>query len=281
MPILFEKAAMPSKVGPNLCALAVMTKAPVTGASKTRLAPPLKPNEAAELSACFLRDTCDNILLTGLNKAVEGVAVYTPTGAEAFFDGLVPASFSRISQRGSLFGDRLFHAAEDLFSLGYDSLCLIDSDSPTLPSEFLQAAVSALAPPGDRMVLGPAEDGGYYLIGLKKPHRRLFEDVDWSTSRVLAQTIERAKEIELPVTLLPVWFDVDDAATLRQLCYELFLGIDKQRTQSLGVAYEAPHTRAYLTRLLEDEDGQRIWQNDARFDRPGPEGSRRCDLPVE
>ena len=281
MPILFEKAAMPSKVGPNLCALAVMTKAPVARASKTRLVPPLRPNEAAKLSACFLQDTCDNILLTSLNKPVDGVAVYTPIGAEAFLDRLLPASFGRVSQRGSLFGDRLFHATEDLASLGYDSLCLIDSDSPTLPPAFLQAAVSALAPPGDRMVLGPAQDGGYYLIGLKKVHRRLFEDVDWSTSRVLAQTIARANEIDLPVTLLPAWFDVDDAATLRQLCYELFLGIGKQTTQSVAVAYEAPHTRAYLTRLLEDEGGQRIWQNVAEFDRRTLEESRRCDLPIE
>jgi len=271
---------MPSKVGPNLCALAVMTKAPVAGESKTRLAPPLEPDEAAKLSACFLQDTCDNIILTSRNKA-EGVAVYTPTGAEAFFKGLLPASFGRISQRGSLFGDRLLHATEDLISLGYESLCLIDSDSPTLPPLFLQTAVSTLALPGDRVVLGPAEDGGYYLIGLKKAHRRLFENVDWSTSRVLAQTIARAKEIELPVTLLPAWFDVDDAASLRKLCYELFLETGTRATPSLPIAYGAPYTRAYLRQLIENGGGQRIWQNAANFNRPAPKGSRRCELPME
>jgi uncharacterized protein len=245
-----------------------MTKAPAPGASKTRLVPPLKTKEAAELSACFLRDTCDNIVSTSRNKLAAGVAVCTPTCAESFFEGLLPRSFGRINQRGSLFGDRLFHATEDLFSLGYDSLCLIDSDSPTLPPAFLRAAISELALPGDRVVLGPANDGGYYLIGVKKIHRRLFENVDWSTSRVLAQSVARAKEIELPVTLLPSWFDVDDAPALRQLCYQLFLKDERQAPQSQPVAYQAPHTRAYLKRLLEYDGGERIWQNVAEVDNP-------------
>lgn len=257
-----------------MCALAVMAKAPAPGASKTRLVPPLKAREAAELSACFLRDTCENILAISLNKPAAGVAVYTPTGSESFFDGLLPRSFGRISQRGSLFGERLFHATEDLFSSRYCSLCLIDSDSPTLPPAFLRAAISELARPGDRVVLGPAKDGGYYLIGLKTIHRRLFENVDWSTSRVLAQTVARAKEIELPVTLLPSWFDVDDAASLRQLCYELFLKNRKDKTQSLPVAYRAPHTRAYLKRLIEYDDGQRIWEDVAKVDNSAGRGSR-------
>lgn len=244
-----------------MCALAVMTKAPAAGTSKTRLVPPLKAHEAAALSARFLRDTCDNIISSSWNNPAAGVAVYTPADAESFYNALLPRSFGRISQRGSLFGDRLFHATEDLFSLGYDSLCLIDSDSPTLPPEFLQAAITALARPGDRVVLGPAQDGGYYLIGLKKLHRRIFEDVDWSTSRVLAQSVARAKEIDLPVTFLPSWFDVDDAASLRQLCYELFLKGRREEMQSPPVAYQAPHTRAYLKRLIEFDNGRRIWQN--------------------
>jgi rSAM/selenodomain-associated transferase 1 len=264
-----------AEAGSNVCALAVMTKAPVAGASKTRLVPPLKANEAAELSACFLRDTCDNIISSSWNTSAAGVAVYTPAGAESLFDRLLPASFGRISQRGSLFGDRLFHATEDLFSLGYDSLCLIDSDSPTLPPAFLQAAISELARPGDRVVLGPAEDGGYYLIGLKKLHRRLFEDVDWSTSRVLVQSVARANEIELPVTLLPSWFDVDDPAALRQLCYELFLKQRRRATLSVPISYQAPHTRRYLKALIEFDGGERIWQNVSEEDNHARGGRRR------
>jgi rSAM/selenodomain-associated transferase 1 len=273
--------APPTTVGANACALAVMTKVPQAGTSKTRLVPPLAASQAATLSACFLRDTCDNIAAIGLNGTVAGVAVYTPFGAEAFFDGLLPNGFSILVQRGKSFGERLLHASEDLFSLGYDSLCLIDSDSPTLPPVFLQGAVAALARPGDRMVLGPAEDGGYYLIGLKKAHRRVFEDVEWSTSRVLAQTIARAKEIDLPVTLLPSWFDVDDATTLRQLCDELFHRNGNQPRQPAAVAYRAPHTRDYLSRLMKTDTGQRIWRSVAEFDKAAAGGSRRCDLTIE
>jgi hypothetical protein len=155
---------------------------------------------------------------------------------------------------------------------------LIDSDSPTLPPQFLQAAVSALARPGERVVLGPAEDGGYYLIGLKKAHRHVFEDIDWSTSKVLRQTITRARERHLPVTVLPTWFDVDDATGLRQLCDELFLG---HKTLS-ATAYHAPHTRRYLSRLIEGEGGrQRIWSLIAGFNRRFPERSWGCDLTTE
>ena len=248
-----------------------MIKAPQAGNSKTRLVPPLTTTQAALLSACFLRDTCENIDTVSLDGTAAGVAVYTPVGAEAFFDGLLPASFGLVSQRGSLFGDRLFHATEDLFSLGYDSLCLIDSDSPTLPQEFLRSAVAALAPPGDRVVLGPAKDGGYYLIGVKSIHRHLFENVDWSTARVLAQTIARAKELKLPVTLLPSWFDVDDAASLHQLCTELFPRNGNKRTRLTPVAYQAPHTRAYLARILQTDPERRVWENVAEFDQSSRE----------
>lgn len=253
-----------------------MTKAPVAGASKTRLVPPLSATEAASLSACFLRDTCDNIARICSDKTAEGVGVYTPVGSEAFFNGLLPSSFRLLGQRGTLFGERLFHATEDLFSLGYESLCLIDSDSPTLPPRFLRAAISALARSGDRVVLGPAKDGGYYLIGLKRIHRRLFENVDWSTSRVLTQTIARANEIKLPVTLLPAWFDVDDAETLRQLCNELFSGNGKP-----PIAYQAPHTREYLSHLIEAADGQRTWVPVAGFGKAASRGSERCNVTME
>jgi hypothetical protein len=258
-----------------------MTKAPQAGSSKTRLVPPLAAAQAAKLSGCFLRDTCENIASVCSDGTAAGVAVYTPLGAESFFKGLVPPSFRFLGQRGTLFGDRLLNASEDLFSLGYDSLCLIDADSPTLPSKFLRAAVLALAQPGDRMVLGPARDGGYYLIGLKKLHRHLFENIDWSTSRVLTQTIARAKELKLPVTLLPPWFDIDDATTLRQLCDELVFNQDTLPGQSTTVAYRAPHTRAYLARLLETDTGLQIWENVAETRDVTAGESRRCDATVD
>jgi hypothetical protein len=98
---------------------------------------------------------------------------------------------------------------------------VINSDSPTLPPRLVETAIEALRLPGDRLVLGPATDGGYYLIGLKRPHARLFEGVRWSTPEVLPATLDRAAEIGLPVTLLPVWYDIDDAETFGLLEAEI------------------------------------------------------------
>lgn len=245
------------------CALAIMIKAPRAGASKTRLVPPLTHEEAAALSVCFLRDTAANIAEACAMKeggAAEGVAVYTPVGAEGAFDGLLPPGFALLAQRGDSFGGRLFHAAADLLQLGYESLCLIDSDSPTLSGALLVAAVEELERAGDRVVLGPADDGGYYLIGMKRAHRRLFEGITWSTAEVLAQTIERAREIALDVGLLSTWYDVDDAHTLRHLCAELFDAPGgAEACHPKLTPYRAPHTREMIARLLEGEGRARIW----------------------
>lgn len=255
--VLYPSAAEDTLRG--LCALAVMIKAPRAGAVKTRLVPPLDHEEAAQLSICFLRDTASNIAKAASLGASEGVAVYTPVGAEAAFNGLLHDDFNLVAQRGESFGERLFHAAEDLLALGYESLCLIDSDSPTLPNPFLVDAVRWLAQPGDRVVLGPADDGGYYLIGLKRAHARLFEDIAWSTDQVLRQTIERARELKLETSLLPAWYDVDDGATLHRLCDELFLPGAKEVRLDGFRGYEAAHTRGYLARLIDTEGRGRIW----------------------
>ena len=226
----------------GLCALAVMTKAPQAGQVKTRLVPLLTPEQAAELNKCFLHDTAAAIsnAITG-HKAC-GLAVYTPIGAESAYDDIFSSNFSLLPQRGKEFGERLYLAAQDLFQCGFKSVCLIDSDSPTVSAENFAQAVKLLLRPGDRTVLGPCADGGYYLIGLKKPYRELFDRIDWSTERVLAQTMQRVREIGLDVELLKPGYDVDDAASLRRLCNEL-----------LGCAASpdiAPHTRRFLRELM-------------------------------
>ncbi len=236
-----------------------MSRAPVPGTGKTRLIPPLDALEAATLSACFLRDAAESIAEISSEAGSDGVVVYTPEGSESVYDDLLPSAFSLVPQRGVAFGDRLFNAVDDLLASGYPSVCLISSDSPTLPQVMLRAAVSSLARSGDRVVLGAAADGGYYLIGLKQAHRRLFEDIDWSTSRVLTQTLERVAELELEVEVLPAWYDIDDAATLRQLCGEFFSNNGHRPTQPGIDPYSAPHTRSYLARLIESDGGRRIW----------------------
>jgi rSAM/selenodomain-associated transferase 1 len=243
----------------GLCALAVMTKAPQAGRVKTRLTPPLSPEEAATLNTCFLRDTAAAILRSAHGKNARGIAVYTPVGAEAAYAGILPEEFTLVPQRGDAFGERLSAATEDLLELGFDSLCLIDSDSPTVPEKAFAEAMDFLARDEDSVVLGPSDDGGYYLIGLKKLHRRLFDTIDWSTERVFGQTIEAARKIAVPVHLLPTWYDVDDRTTLSRLCREFF-----GSNGSAGSGFAAPATRGFLSELIEREGRGRIWPNESQ-----------------
>jgi uncharacterized protein len=245
------------------CALGIMAKAPSAGSVKTRLTPPLTYEEASMLSACFLRDTANNIQSFGAAQRADGVIVYTPVTASKVFNRLVPAGFKLLAQRGRSLGDRLLNATKDLLAREYDSACLINSDSPTLPPAILASAIEALAPAGDSLVLGPAEDGGYYLIGLKSAHQILFDCIAWSTSEVLAHTIERARQISLDVVMLPRWYDVDDAATLDRLCTELFL---PDRSRNGHSIYAAPFTRDYLENLLGTGQAKRIWPGYQRRD---------------
>src|SRR5271165_931252 len=97
------------------------------------------------------------------------------------------ANNANVPQRGESFGDRVDYAVEDLFSVGFASVCLIDSDSPTLPSSYLRQIMDYLSQSEDGVVIGPTVDGGYYAIGLKAPCRRLFEDIDWSTDREIGR----------------------------------------------------------------------------------------------
>ena len=252
---------LPDRMARGVCALGVMTKAPQAGRVKTRLVPPLMPEEAAELNKCFLRDTAAAISVCcsgglrppnaagapphpGAHRApiqCSGIAVYTPVGAESAYTDILSSDFSLLPQRGDKFGDRLFFAVEDLFKCGFESVCLIDSDSPTVSAEHFAKAVELLSTGKDRVVLGPSDDGGYYLIGVEKPHRQLFEQIDWSTERVLNQTIQRATELGREVQLLPSGYDVDDDAGLKRLCDEL-LGENARA----GVA---PNTKKFLVSL--------------------------------
>ena len=239
-------------------ALALMTKAPRAGNVKTRLVPPLTSEEAAQLNKCFLQDTGAAISvccsgLTGANAGpiARGVAVYTPVGAESDYADILPADFSLLPQRGENFGERLFFAAEDLFKCGFDSVCLIDSDSPTIPAENFAKAMELLSLPGDHIVLGPCDDGGYYLIGLKQLHQGVFEQIDWSTERVLEQTIRRATQIGVGVHKLPRGLDVDDHAALRRLCSEL---LGKNAPDHI-----APHTQEFLRELIARDGWGRVW----------------------
>jgi hypothetical protein len=236
-----------------------MTKAPRAGEVKTRLIPPLTNEEAAQLNRCFLQDTgaaisvcCSDLTASNSGRPiVRGIAVYTPVGAESNYADILPADFSLLPQRGEDFGERLYFAAEDLFECGFDAVCLIDSDSPTIPTENFTKAVELLSSPGNHIVLGPCDDGGYYLIGLKQLHREVFEGIDWSTERVFEQTKQRVTQIGVGVRELPRGFDVDDHATLHRLCDEL---LGKNARDDV-----APQTQEFLRELIARDGRERVW----------------------
>jgi hypothetical protein len=235
------------------CAIAVMAKAPRPGLVKTRLVPPLSPSSAAALSASFLRDITENIAFAARAADIHGYVAYAPAGLEAAFDGmlangtrLVSADGAAISIPGvSGIGRSLLQAAQALFAKGHHAACLLNSDSPTLPTRLLVEAAAALGEAGDRIVLGPAEDGGYYLIGIKAPHLHLFQDIAWSTAEVAGETRMRAATLGLPVVELDTWYDVDDAVSLRRLCGELASASVAGATRP----YSAYATAACLARL--------------------------------
>ncbi len=222
-------------------AVAIVCKTPEPGRSKTRLSPPLAPEECAALSACFIRDLAATIAAVARDGGITGYALYTPVGSEAALRALLPVDFAIHPQVDGGFGERLLHGAEDLLATHAGAL-LINSDSPTLPAAILRQAVAAVAA-GDCVALSRAHDGGYTLIGLARPHRALFDDIPWSTSAVHRLTVERATSLGLPVAEVPGWYDIDDAESLRMLEDE-FAGTRPGFSTLAGA--EAPATRRFL-----------------------------------
>lgn len=245
------ESSRPDLVQGGSVAMAMMAKVPQAGKVKTRLVPPLTPQEAAGLHEAFLRDLIACLTEVCSGALLQGFIVYSPAACEAALEGIVPHEIKLIPQRGDRLEERVIHAAEDLFSLGYRGVCLLNADSPTLPPKLLREAAEALMQPGERIVLGPAEDGGYYLIGMKHVYVRAFEGIDWSTSRVFAQTLERAAELGLPVTRLAPAYDVDDAPALRRLCTELFPAGTKTGSHA-RMSSIAPHSQEFLRALLDN-----------------------------
>lgn len=202
-------------------AVAIICKAPIVGRSKTRMIPVLGAKAAAGLAGAFLSDVCDVIIRARESHALQGVVVYAPVGAESAMRAYLPHDFRLMCRQDEDLGQVLHAASQQLFADGHGHVVLVNADSPTLPPGRLTDALAFLEADGERLVLGPAIDGGYYLIGLKRPARELFTDIPWSTSETLVRTRDRARELGLPVAELAQWYDVDDAETLALLTNEL------------------------------------------------------------
>jgi rSAM/selenodomain-associated transferase 1 len=239
------------------CGVAIMAKASAPGQTKTRLVPPLSFDQAAALNTAFLQDIAENVLRAGRHSAIAGYVAFAPRGSEDFFRSILPPAIGLIDACLPTLGDCLLRTVENLFARGHRSAVVLNSDTPTLPTALLVETAEALARPGDRAVLGPSSDGGYYLLGIKTVHRRLFEDIAWSTERVAEQTRERAREIKLDVHMLPVWYDVDDGEGLRQLRSEVRAPrLPKRQNDTREPNFPAA-TAALIDRLWTDSEFDR------------------------
>ncbi len=220
--------------------LLVVAKRPAPGQTKTRLTPPLTPEQASTLYECFLRDTLDLIRQAATHHPIQPAIAYLPASEIDYFRQLAP-DFELIVQEGPDLGERLDNALTSSLGNGYARAVIMDSDSPTLPAACLVEAFTALDHAD--VTLGPCADGGYYLIGLKRPAPRLLRAVRMSTPTVLQDTISLAEQEGLTVHLLPTWYDVDTVAELGQL-------IDELRHAPVDLA---PHTRMGLRPLLQEK----------------------------
>jgi len=218
-------------------ALVIFAKAPIAGQVKTRLCPPLTLEQAAELATCFLIDIVERACLL---PDVEVYIAFTPADSEPYFREILPFPVKYIAQRGGSLGERELNIFSDLLESFESRVVLIGSDIPTLPPLHLQEAFFQLETAQCDAIFGPSSDGGYYLVGMRKVHKELFEKITWSTPTVMAETLAQARKHNLNVGLVPAWYDVDTKEDLSHLANDL------KNTNARTVA---PRTHAMLMRL--------------------------------
>jgi len=193
----------------------VVVKEPVVGQVKTRLAAGVGGAYALALYQAFVADTIATA------RTVPGVDLglaFWPPSAHAYFRTLCPHALL-FAQRGADLGERLLNAFEQAHAAGYEQCVVISSDSPNVPVAYLQRAFELLNDAS--VVLGPCEDGGYYLIGMHVPQPVLFEGIAWSTEVVYQQTVARAAQAGLQLATLPWWYDIDTVTDLHRLRADL------------------------------------------------------------
>jgi rSAM/selenodomain-associated transferase 1 len=197
-------------------AIIIMAKAPVSNKVKTRLTPSLAPSDASRLYHGFLLDKIEQV--KSISEALPFVA-YTPRSSESFFRGIIPDDFSLIFQVGKDLGERLTGVSQEFFAKGVNKVIILDSDTPNLPIDYIREGISRLDEVD--VVLGPCEDGGYYLIGMRSFIPEIFSGIPWSTALVTELTIKKAQTLGLTVSMLPLWYDVDTVKDLKRLIRDI------------------------------------------------------------
>jgi rSAM/selenodomain-associated transferase 1 len=184
------------------------------GLAKTRMCPPLSPHEAAEFYACMLDDVLEATARMAPRLGLTVFLAVHPPEARAELARRATAGFRVLAQRGDDLSQRMSAAAAEVAAAGYRPVLLRGSDSPALGEATLAACLEALG--RCDVVLCPDRDGGYNLVGLRRPAPGLFDHA-MSTDRVLDDTLARAARLGLSAHLLAPGFDLDTAADLRWL----------------------------------------------------------------
>lgn len=185
------------------------------GSVKTRLAVTEGKTVAAKLHTEFLLVTLRRFAATGEQR----VLGFTPAAYEAEFRNLAGPDWILQPQREGDLGERMQQYFQDAFLAGQDRVLLIGADTPHLPLAVVQQAYATL----DRaeIVLGSSSDGGYYLVGVNRPVPEIFVDIDWGSSRVWEQTIQKLQGLNCSFAELPSWYDIDQRADLDRLLRDL------------------------------------------------------------
>lgn len=189
-------------------ALIIFCKAPIGRIVKTRLSPPLSESQRLKLYLYLLEK---NIKTLGNLPFTDTILYYTPPEGSRLFERYGLKGFP---QSGKNLGDRMYNALVDTFSHGYKRCVIVGVDLPEMSGEIVINAFSALDDAD--LVIGPALDGGYYLIGMKKPMKEIFEDIPWSTSNTLKATLKKAESIGLSFHLTQPLSDLDTPEDLKR-----------------------------------------------------------------
>lgn len=228
------KSPHPLHLTPDRTALVVFAKAPIPGQVNTRLCPPLTPDEAATLHGSFVLDSLERTKAAAakFTLPIDRYLACAPSSAHVFFKIMEERQGVRlIDQVGEDVGARMHQTFDMLFTKGYRQVIIVGTDVPSLPLDQYKQACTLLA--SHDLVLGPALDGGYYLIGLAQPRPDLFAGIPWSTEHVLARTQERAKTLGLTMAFTGPWRDVDTAEDLRALIEANALDAKKPRNEQV------------------------------------------------
>lgn len=192
----------------NDSALGIMFRIPEHGKVKKRLAAQIGHDEALKAYASMLYETITNV------SRLKGVDIY------GFYEGKVSQQtnvleiFDVLAQHGKDIGEKMLNAVNQLLKMGYNKVILIGSDSPDVPLKIIYEAFDKLD--HHDIVVGPSEDGGYYLIGMKRLLPAVFKDISWGTSDVMSSTLENIKKAKLSVSLLSQWYDIDNLTSLNR-----------------------------------------------------------------